>query len=596
MYKQIVLIELDSSSPVAQQPNKGKIELKPHQQTLLNRCLDLERFEIPMNNSSNSNQSLVTSVGIIGDKVGSGKTLVVLSIIISKLGFAPIQCAYKSFADNHVFVITKTVKQYVNASVVVIPHSLCKQWVDCIKSFCPDQVVVVVNRNNKIEATDWEKVDIVLVTCSMYANFTHFNKHVMFARVFYDEADSINLPLCPTLQSRFYWFVTASFNNLLHPFGLNSKLALQNGSTKVVQHCKGLRNNGFIKELFFTVYGNHLVMPFLICKNKDRYVDESMALPSLVPEIVECKTPIAINILTNIVDREVIRYLNANNLKRAIQCLHPSQRSNEENIIELCLDNLKRSLKNNALEIDFASAIEHDTEEDREREIERLLKIQTDLEGKMVAIKQRIREADECPICQEAFVQRTVANCCNNSFCFKCLSMWVVNKPQCPLCKQDMNIKDVYVIDSSSDDDMPKRAPSPSNGILCKTNVKLVNLVNILRLPTSKKTLVFSLHDETFESVVVSLRDAGITYSFLKGTCSTISSIIERFKQGLIDVLLINPNHYGSGLNLECTTDVIMFHKLDTEMEKQVIGRANRFGRTEPLKVWYLLHANEIPM
>jgi hypothetical protein len=39
-----------------------------------------------------------------------------------------------------------------------------------------------------------------------------------------------------------------------------------------------------------------------------------------------------------------------------------------------------------------------------------------------------------------------------------------------------------------------------------------------------------------------------------------------------------------------------MFHKLDTEMEKQVIGRANRFGRVESLKVWYLLHANEIPL
>jgi SNF2 family DNA or RNA helicase len=37
-----------------------------------------------------------------------------------------------------------------------------------------------------------------------------------------------------------------------------------------------------------------------------------------------------------------------------------------------------------------------------------------------------------------------------------------------------------------------------------------------------------------------------------------------------------------------------MFHKFDTQLEQQVIGRAYRMGRELPLNVYYLLHENEI--
>jgi SNF2 family DNA or RNA helicase len=52
--------------------------------------------------------------------------------------------------------------------------------------------------------------------------------------------------------------------------------------------------------------------------------------------------------------------------------------------------------------------------------------------------------------------------------------------------------------------------------------------------------------------------------------------------------------NYGCGLNIEKTTDIIMFHRFDNQAEQQLIGRAQRMGRTEPLKVHYLLYENEI--
>lgn len=589
------ILLLDKNSKRADQPPGAGIELKAHQLSLLQKCMDLEQTEIQMSPSN----GLVSSIGILGDKVGSGKSYVAIALVMNKASFAPIHKTYKSFADNHIFVVTKTIKTYVNTNVFVIPHSLCKQWEAYFREFAPRLRVLVVNRNSKICATDWSAVDVVLVTCTMYNNFATLHSEMIFARLFYDEADSINLPLCRKLQARFFWFITASYSNLLNPFGSYSRLIFNNGVQRMVQNCRGVRNNGFIKELFYTLFSNTTVTPYIICRNDDAFVDESLLMPAIEHEIVECKTPITINVLTDIVESEVIRCLNANNVKRAIQCLHPSQRSNEDNIIELCIEGLKKNLKNNALQIEFTQVMEFDQESQRIAELEKLDKIHQDLENKMQAIKKRIREADECPICQEPFVQRTVGNCCNNSYCFKCISTWLMTKPQCPLCKEQVSIKDMYVIEGSStcssDDECGARAPSPSLAQICKQNVKLTNLINILRLPTSKKCLVFSMYDETFEPIVVALKEEGISFSFLKGACATITHAIERFESGDTRVLLINPQYYGSGLNLQCTTDVVMFHKLDTEMEKQVIGRANRFGRVESLKVWYLLHANEIP-
>ena len=229
--------------------------------------------------------------------------------------------------------------------------------------------------------------------------------------------------------------------------------------------------------------------------------------------------------------------------------------------------------------------------------------LKTDLENKMAAITSRVQKVDKCCICLEDTVsQRTVIDCCSNTFCFQCISVWLAKNPSCPLCKAPQkSIKDLLVIEgSSSDDDTELSRPgSPrpaGNNNIQKTNNKINNLVNILKMDRLKKTLVFSQHDETFEAVVQALHESNITCAFLKGPCATVMHTIERFKNGHIDVLLINPEHCASGLNLECTTDVIMFHKLDSEMEKQVIGRAYRFGRTQPLNVWYLLHANEMPM
>jgi SNF2 family DNA or RNA helicase len=108
------------------------------------------------------------------------------------------------------------------------------------------------------------------------------------------------------------------------------------------------------------------------------------------------------------------------------------------------------------------------------------------------------------------------------------------------------------------------------------------------------RILLCSGFENTFTTGIIPMLDRmGITHRFLKGTQDTTASIIRDFKAGRVRVLLVNPNNYGSGLNCEMTTDVILMHKFRSEVEKQVVGRAQRVGRTAPLNVWSILYENE---
>jgi hypothetical protein len=56
---------------------------------------------------------------------------------------------------------------------------------------------------------------------------------------------------------------------------------------------------------------------------------------------------------------------------------------------------------------------------------------------------------------------------------------------------------------------------------------------------------------------------------------------------------MLNAQYFGAGMNLQMTTDLVIYHRFSNEMEEQIIGRAQRLGRKTPLNVYYLLHNNE---
>ena len=70
-------------------------------------------------------------------------------------------------------------------------------------------------------------------------------------------------------------------------------------------------------------------------------------------------------------------------------------------------------------------------------------------------------------------------------------------------------------------------------------------------------------------------------------------NVLERFKNGITKIILLNTQYAGSGIEINCATDVIIFHSMGLD-KQQAIGRAQRVGRTSVLNIHNLCYEDEM--
>jgi SNF2 family DNA or RNA helicase len=120
---------------------------------------------------------------------------------------------------------------------------------------------------------------------------------------------------------------------------------------------------------------------------------------------------------------------------------------------------------------------------------------------------------------------------------------------------------------------------------------KLDIIKNIManKLNKDEQAIIFTNHDGIYAFIRPFLREMNIKYRDLDGgNITSMDSIIGAYKRGEFRVLLADSSMYSCGMNLENTNTIIFLHKMDEQREKQVIGRAHRYGRTAPLNIWYI--------
>ena len=80
----------------------------------------------------------------------------------------------------------------------------------------------------------------------------------------------------------------------------------------------------------------------------------------------------------------------------------------------------------------------------------------------------------------------------------------------------------------------------------------------------------------------------------LKGNTNHMINILDNFKKGIINVILLNTQYAGSGIDINYATDVIIFHSMGLD-KNQAIGRALRVGKTDQLYIHNLCYNHEMP-
>lgn len=616
--REIDCIELNDSHSVydGSLSEHINVELKHHQLVLLKRCIEHENIGLNAFNDYKINEkykSVKTDIGVIADKVGSGKSYVLLALIMCNpkpLISYPITT---SIGNGHV-VLEMQNKKYIDKSinVIVIPHMLVKQWSNYIETFCSSLKYYVVNKKKNI-GDDIEKVidtnDIMLVTGTFYRMVCgiFYINNWRANRLIFDEVDSMNTPSAHYMSANFYWFVTASYKNLMFPIhkihfdrrNINNSYVISNGIT----------NNTFVKNLFMTLT-KHIgeietrIVDRLIIKNEDSFVDRSFSLPEPIKNVIRCRSPVEVNILSGLVSNEIINSLNAGDMDTALEYINPHNLDTEENIINQALSDLHKCLVNNRVRREAAEQLIYNTEEQKNNSLRRLELEKNSLQEKIDLMKKRIDENKLCIICYNEPEKRTISKCCKNSFCFRCISMWLSHSKRCPLCKNDSNIEeDFYIIhdrnldNQETESELKRKLDQmytlPSNDEITSEYNKFQNLERLINCRKSdSKFLIFSDFDQSFYRMYDHLNRSKLRYSHVKG--NSVNSTIEKYRKNELDALLVNSKNYGSGLNLENTTDVILFHKFEGQIEKQVIGRAQRPGRSKPLRIWYFLNENEM--
>tara|TARA_Y100000389_G_scaffold105527_1_gene102460 strand:+ start:58324 stop:60144 length:1821 start_codon:yes stop_codon:yes gene_type:complete len=581
-----------------------KIKLKNHQNALISKCIELENGTLNIDDDLRLSD-IFSTVGIIGDKVGSGKSYSVLGLFLANPNPKVRKIIYQSVGMGQILFKfhQKTYNEYLNTNVIVCSFGLLKQWKEYVSNFSDDFIFMVISSQASLKEykKTYTKYNLIIVSNSFYRYFSDFilSNSIHLNRCVFDEVDSVRIECAKEIPTYFTWCVTATYKNVLHPY---PGYARSDNSWNGRLIYTGIQNNSFIKNIFMSIikqlYNTEHIKYInkLVIKCSDTFVDESFKLVEPITKIHVCENT-EINILSGITNINIIHSLNAGDVKTAISYLNKDKVCSETYIVSLVKETLNIELSNLKIKINSTSQMTFQSDELKNQRLCTMQKNVESLEEKLQLLENRIVESAQCNICFDDFKQKTITTCCNNSFCFHCICQWINQKQKstCPLCKRNICSEDLYVV---TNDEMELSNVS-------KMKDKYETLETLLHIIYKReqekkrrpKIVIFSEFDNTFDRVQDILNKMNIKYAFLKG--NNINITVANFKNMIhtekpIDILLVNCKSYGSGLNLENTTDLIMFHKFDSQIEKQVIGRAQRPGRKENLNIHYLLYKNEL--
>jgi len=591
------LKNLDDSHPKENNVDGLKIQLMNHQRTSLYHCLLIEKNEGILINET----YYFSTFGILSCKVGSGKSFVVLAMIIKKplINYNRISNGYGGGVITHSsFRKINTSQNTVSANIILIPHNLLSQWSGYIskhtnlRSWSIHSTKECGIFREKVKKytqeadvstrihlfTELTENIVYLVTNKCWNLFAltwnnEIRKNV--SRIFVDEVHAINIPNSMKLQANFVWFISSSLNDLF-------------------RHS----NNGFIKD-YINTWSYYSSLNHNVIKNNDEYIDSSIQLESPNTVMIRCKTSRLLNIFSGIITEEVRNMLLAEDVEGVVSTLGIPTVS-ESNIIQVLCKNLQNELENLRLIHETKKIMIYATEQMKEESIAKSQEKIDKINEKIMDVQKRISECDIDPIMHIDIMKPVITGCCNNKFDLESITAHYSHQEKnnlpivCPLCRAPLDLKKLLYVGEFKGDKVPKKK-QPTEWISVE-HTKIENLEHLLRtqIEPTKRILIFSEFEGNVSQIGDAFKKSGRNDLYpLKGSIGHITNLIEQYNRGDIKNLFLNATYCGSGLNLEKTDVVIIMHKMSQDNMNQVVGRAQRLGRTGQLDIYCLYAENE---
>jgi superfamily II DNA or RNA helicase len=197
------------------------------------------------------------------------------------------------------------------------------------------------------------------------------------------------------------------------------------------------------------------------------------------------------------------------------------------------------------------------------------------------------------------------SKCCNNKICENCINEWYkLGKESCIFCNTSNILLNDLIYCYVDENEYNNNLNNIDNNLINQLDIQFetydsskADFLNsyIEQLNSSdKKIIIFSDYSSVFQYIETLCEKYNIKYVDLdKGNIKEIDNATTNYKYGDTKILLSNSTLFGCGMNFENSSDILFVHKMDKNMEKQVIGRAQRMGRKSVLNIIYLEYENE---
>lgn len=567
------------------QPSYLKVELMQHQKTAVCAMKKLEQngyVDVRFRFYDNEEKDLriESNIGVLGDKVGSGKTLIMTTLMLES---QPVHRSTYFMSNRYTTIKEIKTDSFIAVNVLLVPKGILHQWEHTFNNFVEKDSFEFISHT---DATTKSKLDVLtdpkttldsnskpfVVLCNekTILDVVNVTDGKRWLRFIVDEADTLELSTLTVskITASFIWLIT--------------------GTTNGIQVTK--------KKYIRDIFGKNVSWQpwFLTIKNSNEYVDTSLNLPKPNRITIRCETPFEIEIVSEHIPANVMNMINAGNLDDAIRNLNYHV-DTTDNIFTVIERNYQTAIKNKQIELEAEKTKKYDKSPDQKRRITKLTIVIDKLNKKLESLKNMLYKFNDtiCPICMGDFEKPVLVECCGKKYCFTCISLIMKDRgTQCPFCQAKLVKRQMHVVNEVSSDDEDEDENENEDKLEKKNKMNV--LCEIVKDETkTKRFLVFADYDSTFSKIKSEFDSKNVKYGILKGSGAKIKAMIEDFKKGKITVLMLNAKNFGAGLNLQCATDIIMYHRFNSTIEEQIIGRGQRIGRKSTLNVYYLIHDNE---
>lgn len=613
VYEQPLINSITEASGYSVQPVDIKIPLRPHQLAMINAMHEKERSCIEGFNVKGEVHH--SQLAILGDKVGSGKTLMVLGYI-SNLKRTPQTSVFSRI--HHMSQESFWSQKFVHTqecsgnTLVIVPHTLFHQWKFAIQQQT-NLSFFEVKTSKALEKADFNTLikerDITLMSNTIIKQFMSDTTRdtLQWSRIIFDEVDSIQFTsTVPMPKANFYWLITATWANVLfqglymylsntfltqraahiHPdlLDLLHRDQVTNGTNYYSRYDVKSHNffNGFLSK--------HPNRGHLVLLTNSAFMEQSWKSPPINEERILCESPISHRIIAQYVNSEIQELLHAGDVNGALEKLGVNNTS-QSSLITALTETREKELDRLEKTLVFKESMDYSNQQAKELAISALKTKITSLKDQIQSLKQRILNVKDeiCAICFEDPKTPTFVMCCSRLFCGACIIQCIQRNPHCPLCRSELSYQNLRQVGLDTDDIketkdviVPIRKPKKKEALL-----------KLIKETKKGRFLVFNRYDNPFLEIQGELLELGFRVATVKGNKDHVSSILKQFEKGEIQILLMNSTQAGAGMDLKSATHIILMHMMRKEEERQIVGRAIRLGRVEPLTLVRLLHDNE---